>query len=110
LKQYYEHVIDLFPFVKRNLVRPTFVISGAKHHLTKQPKDNVMRTKTLSIAGAALAGLLTLTGLQTSAQAFEIRPDTIRWDDHHDWRNNRFFFDFFLFDQHRHHDHDRRSW
>jgi len=67
-----------------------------------------MGTKTLSLAGAVVAGLLAVTGLQASAQASEFRQDAIRFDDHHWWWRDHFRFDFFRFDHHR--DHDRRWW
>ena len=82
-----------------------------------------MRTKILSLAGSAAVGILALTGLQGSAQAYEYRHATrvehrdrdndraygyrhVTRAEHRDHDNDRFRFRYFW--QYNNHNRDRR--
>ena len=63
-----------------------------------------MRKNIITLASSAALGVLALTGLQGSAQAYEYRHRVTRIEHRdHDW--NRYRFHFF---SHRDRDHDRR--
>jgi hypothetical protein len=63
-----------------------------------------MRKNIITLASSAAVGLLALTGLQGSAQAYEYRHHVTRVE-HRDHDRDRFRFRFF---SHRDRDHDRR--
>ena len=63
-----------------------------------------MRKNIITLASSAAVGLLALTGLQGSAQAYEYRHHVTRFE-HRDHDRDRFHFRFF---SHRDRDHDRR--
>ena len=65
-----------------------------------------MRKNIITLASSAALGVLALTGLQGSAQAYEYRHHTARFEHRdHDWNRYRLNFRFF---SHRDRDHDRR--
>jgi hypothetical protein len=63
-----------------------------------------MRKNIVTLASSAALGLLALTGLQGSAQAYEYRHHVARFE-HRDHDRDRLPFHFF---SHRDRDHDRR--
>ena len=63
-----------------------------------------MRKYIITLASSAAVGLLALTGLQGSAEAYEYRHRVTRFE-HRDHDHDRFNFRFF---NHRDRDHDRR--
>jgi hypothetical protein len=69
-----------------------------------RPKEPIMRKNIITLASSAAVGLLALTGLQGSAQAYEYRHHVTRFE-HRDHDHDRFHFRFF---SHRYRDHDRR--
>jgi hypothetical protein len=71
-----------------------------------RPKEPTMRKNIITLASSAALGVLALTGLQGSAQAYEYRHRVTRSEHRgHDWNRYRFHFRFF---SHRDRDHDRR--
>jgi hypothetical protein len=69
-------------------------------------KETTMRKNIITLASSAAVGLLALTGLQGSAQAYEYRHHLTRFEHRdHDWNRYRFHLRFF---SHRDRDHDRR--
>jgi hypothetical protein len=71
-----------------------------------RPKEPTMRKNIITLASSAALGVLALTGLQGSAQAYEYRHRVTRIEHRdHDWNRYRFHFRFF---SHRDRDHDRR--
>jgi uncharacterized membrane protein len=65
-------------------------------------KAHTMRKNIITLASSAAVGLLALTGLQGSAQAYEYRHHVTRVE-HRDHDRDRFRFHFFS-----HRNHDRR--
>jgi hypothetical protein len=63
-----------------------------------------MRKNIITLASSAAVGLLALTGLQGSAQAYEYRHHVTSFE-HRNHDRDRFHFGFF---SHRDRDHDRR--
>ena len=72
--------------------------------LSFRRKDPTMRKNIVTFACSAALGLLALTGLQGSAQAYEYRHHVTRFE-HRDHDRDRLQFHFF---SHRDRDHDRR--
>jgi uncharacterized membrane protein len=71
---------------------------------TLRPKEPTMRKNIITLASSVAVGLLALTGLQGSAQAYEYRHHVTRIE-HRDPDRDHFHFRFF---SHRDRDHERR--